>query len=381
LAGSDEHAEKQARWTASIRREHPASRSRRGSVRDTAAVDDDRLRRLRLAAQRLTPETAVASAREATRAVVGVQAQDVRAAGLALRSRVPGLERAEIERADGLVRTWTVRGTVHLHDEDDLPWLSTLTGPRNRRRFDGLMAKRGNLEVARAMLGDLVAVLEDGPRDRASLLAELRARGHPDLGQQSVNIVIPWAAAQGVVLGLPDGRLRPASPPPPVEEDEALATLAQRYLAGYGPATAADLASWSGLPLGLARRALAALGDGKVAVAGELWALPGMLHDEPPPAPPALLLAAFDTIMLGHRTRSPLVAGDDDRKILPGGGMLRPVVLARGKAAGTWRLDGSGARRRTVVVEWFGRPAARRALEAEAGDVGRFLGVEVQLGR
>ena len=48
----------------------------------------------RLAAQRLTPATAAADARAAARAVVGVQAQDVRAAALALRSRVPGLRRA-----------------------------------------------------------------------------------------------------------------------------------------------------------------------------------------------------------------------------------------------------------------------------------------------
>jgi Winged helix DNA-binding domain len=75
--------------------------------------DDERLRRLRLAAQRLTPATAAAGVAAAARAVVGVQAQHVRAAGLALRSRVPGLRRADVD-GSGLVRTWTVRGTVHL---------------------------------------------------------------------------------------------------------------------------------------------------------------------------------------------------------------------------------------------------------------------------
>jgi len=212
--------------------------------------------------------------------VVGVQAQDPRAAGLALRSRVPGLRRADVD-GSGLVRTWTVRGTAHLVDPPDLPWLQAAVDP-----------------------------------------------------------------------------------------DLALVTLAQRYLAGYGPAAAADLASWSGLPLSTARRALATLDHTEAA--GELLALPGTLDAEPQ-APAALLLAAFDTVMLGYRTREPMVAAGDDRHILPGGGMLRPAVLIDGLAAATWGLSTQG-RRRTVAIRWFGRPAESAELHAEQFSVEKFLG-------
>jgi len=152
-----------------------------------------------------------------------------------------------------------------------------------------------------------------------------------------------------------------------VDPDLALATLARRYLAGYGPAAAADLASWSGLPLSTARRALAALEH--VETVGELLALPGAFDAEPQ-APPALLLAAFDPVMLGYRTREPLVAAGDDRFVRPGGGMLRPAVLIDGVAAGTWRLAG----RRTVAIRWFRRPAEPAELRAEQLSVVRFLG-------
>lgn len=336
-------------------------------------LDDERLRRLRLAAQRLTPSTAADGARAAARAVVGVQAQDVRAAGLALRSRVPGLRRADVD-GSGLIRTWTKRGTVHLIDPCDWPWLYAVTGPRNRARFDAEMRKRGDYDAATGMLGDLVAVLRDRPLDRAGLLRELAARGHQGLGQRSVNVLMPWAAAQGLVAGLPDGRYQAAEPPPATDPDLALATLARRYLAGYGPASAADLASWSGLPLGAVRRALDAAGELEAA-GGDLLALPGTLDAAPPPAPRALLLAAFDTAMLGYRTRVPLVAAGDDRLVLPGGGMLRPVVLIDGLAAGTWGLGGA---RRTVTIDWFRRPAepAESAeLRAERLGVERFLGL------
>jgi hypothetical protein len=78
--------------------------------------------------------------------------------------------------------------------------------------------------------------------------------------------------------------------------------------------------------------------------------------------------------MLGYRTRAPLVAAGDDRHVLPGGGMLRPVVLIDGLAAGTWGLGGS---RRTVAVDWF-RHLAEPAevsveLDAERLSVQAFL--------
>src|SRR5260370_41178529 len=93
-------------------------------------MDDERLRRLRLAAQRLTPATAAADAAAAARAVVGMQAQDGRAASLALRSRVPGLRRAGVDGA-GLVRTGAVRGTVHLVAPSRPPGPQAAGGPRH----------------------------------------------------------------------------------------------------------------------------------------------------------------------------------------------------------------------------------------------------------
>ena len=232
------------------------------------------------------------------------------------------------------------------------------------------MRQRGDHDVAVGLLGDLVEMLRDRPLDRAGLLRRMAARGHPDLGQRSVNVLMPWAAAQGLVVGLPDGRYRAAEPPPAVDVGLALATLARRYLAGYGPATAADLASWSGLPLGSVRRGLAALGP--IEADGDLLALPGTLDAPAPPAPRARLLAAFDTILLGYRRRAPLVAPEDDHHILPGGGMLRPAVLIDGLGAGTWRVTAQGGRRR-VAVDWFRPHAESPELRAEQLSVETFL--------
>jgi hypothetical protein len=317
---------------------------------------DERLRRARLAAQRLTPATACTSAEEAARAVIGVQAQDLRAAMLALRSRVPGLTRGAV-RAAALLRTWTVRGTVHLIAASDRPWLHTLLAERNARVFAARFERFGIVAEINAMRGDVVDLCAERPRDRASLLRALVERGHPSLEQGPINTLVPWLSTQGLIVTDIDGLLHAADPPPTVDHDEALAILGARYRAGYGPCDATDLAKWSSLPITQARRALDAA---RATADASAWP-----SDDPPPC---LLLAAFDTLMLGYRTREPFVAAQHDHHILRGGGMLKPVALSDGAATGIWSIL-----KGRPEPSWFDRPVPTAALASEAADVERFL--------
>ncbi len=330
-------------------------------------MEDDRrrLRVARLAAQRLTPATACSSAEEAARAVIGIQAQDLRAAALALRSRVPGLTRAAV-RAAPLVRTWTVRGTVHLIAASDRPWLHALLAERNARVFGARFERFGIVEEINAMRRDVVELCGERPRDRASLLRALVERGHRPLEQGPINTFVPWLSAQGLIVTDIAGLLHAADPPPAVDRDEALAILGTRYRAGYGPCDAGDLAKWSSLPITQARRALDAAGPDAAGpdAAGPDTDAPG--GADSPPA--CLLLAAFDTLMLGYRTREPFVAAEHDRRILKGGGMIRAVVLNDGVATGTWSLQ-----KGRPAPAWFGTPPSASALAGETDDIARFL--------
>ena len=136
-----------------------------------------------------------------------------------------------------------------------------------------------------------------------------------------------------------------------------MAILGARYRAGYGPCEASDLAKWFSLPITQARRALDAAGS----------------QDDPHESPghepsPCLLLAAFDTLMLGYRTRQPFVAAEHDHHVLRGGGILKLVILDIGVAAGTWSI-----KKGRVEPAWFGQPAPAAALVAETTAVERFL--------
>jgi hypothetical protein len=179
-----------------------------------------------------------------------------------------------------------------------------------------------------------------------------------------------------------------AARPGTLAREEAGAELGRRYLAAYGPATPEDFAAWSGLPLKEVRGAWQAVVEGATEVEIDnrpAWLLRervAWLEDIPDgrSAPEVRLLPAFDTYLLGYKSRGRVVAPEHVRRIHPGGGLLHPTLLVDGRAAGTWKTwrKGGGFELLVSPFDSLDSPALR-GLEAEVRDVGRFLGVEVAL--
>jgi hypothetical protein len=336
------------------------------------------LRRRRAAAQLL----AARARRDPAGAVahlLAVQAQDLRAARLALRARGAARTAADVDAAlsddRSLVAGWLLRGTLHLVVREDYAWLHALTAPlgvaTSRRRLAQLggSAEQGERLIVRALTAE-------GPLPRAALAERLAAAGIRTEGQIMPHLLALAAAGGQVVLGpVRDGVQCFASardwlgpPARPPDRDSALAELARRYLRGHGPATAADLAAWSGLPLRDARAGLAAIAA-ELEFYGEVVDVAG--RPDPPARVPPRLLGAFDPYLLGWRDRSFAVAPEHARAVHPGGGIVRATAVANGRVVGTW-----ARRRGEVVVEPFAALPARVevSLQREAADVMRFEG-------
>jgi hypothetical protein len=146
-------------------------------------------------------------------------------------------------------------------------------------------------------------------------------------------------------------------PHAPAPRDPA-AELARRHLGSRAPARPEDFAAWSGLPLGVARRAWGELD--LVELAGG-WALRDRV---PEPIRPDLvrLLPGFDELLLGWKGREHAVAPEHAKAVFPGGGMLRATVTVGGRVAGTWTREG---------VELLGE-VDRTALAAELEQIRTF---------
>jgi Winged helix DNA-binding domain len=327
------------------------------------------LRFSRLRAQRLLPGSEAAGAVEASAAVCGLQAQDAPSAALSVRARTSGLTVADVVAARedrSLVRTWAMRGTLHLLPAEDVAWVVALVAPPvlpvHRLWFERMGHR---IDVDRVLDEAVEALERDGPLTRHELAERL---GRPDegglaaalarLGSLEARVVCgPERGAEPTYVGIERwlGRRRSSAPSDPLGE------LARRYVRGHAPASPADFASWSGLGQRAARSAFEAVADQPAK------------EDEPPPAERFVrLVPRWDSVLLGWNGREWLVPREHASRVLPGGGYLHAVVLVDGVAAGTWKLD----KRQQLRVDWFGAEprGVRRALAAEEADLLRFLG-------
>ena len=330
------------------------------------------------------------SVEEVAAHVVGLQAQDPLATRLQVRARSAVLRADDVRRActepGRLVRTWLMRGTLHLVDGSDVRWLLSLFGPRNAARGAGRRRQLGlDEDVCSHALRVLPGLLTASSRSRAQVIDGLVGEGVrvDPTGQASAHL-LAYAAARGVVCRGPDldgdepgyvllDEWVPAAAP--VEHNEALAQLARRYLAAFAPAEAADLATWSGLPLRTARHAIglaAAMGGegGAVETAGGNAA--GAAETAGNHA--VRLLGAFDTYLLGYRDRSVLLDPRFATRVQAGGGIVHPTVTVDGEVVGTWRFH----RRKDAVdvaVQPFARLDSRisRLVDEEAAELARFV--------
>jgi hypothetical protein len=141
-----------------------------------------RLRARRAAAQLLSGPRDSTPARIAGR-LLAVQAQDLRAARLALRARGREFTSADVDRAltveRSLVVAWLCRGTLHLVPREDYPWLLGLTAPlqaaRSRRRLGQERVSADDAERAVAIIDRALAA--EGPLGRSELAARIAAHG------------------------------------------------------------------------------------------------------------------------------------------------------------------------------------------------------------
>jgi hypothetical protein len=357
-------------------------------------LSDDQIRLLRMHAQQLAvrrtyPATGVA---QVVRDLGGAQAQEAEAAALTVRARCAGLVAADVERAQtqerSVVRTWCIRGTLHLVATEDLGWLLGLLGPifirssRGRRAELGLDEATG--ERAIRALRDVLG--KQGPLTRAEIVEQLAHRGIQLAGQTRPHL-LRLAALQGIICWGPARGREPTyvllsdwvEAGPALPPEQARAELAHRYLSAYAPAAPEDFAAWSGLSLAAARAAWQSLSSQLIEVetrAAPAWMLAtqaAWLQEALPP-PIVRLLPRYDAYLLGYRNRDLAIDAGYVKRVYPGGGLLHPALLVNGRVTGTWKIKRQGERIH-VLLEPFADFAAdvRPGLEEEVEELAHFL--------
>jgi hypothetical protein len=333
---------------------------------------------------------ATAAPVDVVRSLCAMQGQDYLASLWAVAVRTPAATERDVEDAIArreLVRTWPMRGTLHLLAAEDARWMTELLAPKVVARLEARHREFG---------------LDEAVFDRCRAAFEEALHGHRQITRPAANALlddlgVPTGLARNHVFGYLSmqcvlvGAARQGRQPtfalfeewtPPADSlprEEALARLARRYFSGHGPATEQDLMWWSGLTTREVRTAIAAAGDLEETVLGGIsyWSGPGAV---PPLDETAIhLLPSFDEYLLGYRDRSASLDPAHANGVSPGGnGIFNPLVVIGGRVRGTWKRT-IKKREVEIVTTPFQRFTKRedRAIAAEAERYGAFLGLPV----
>ena len=329
-------------------------------------------------------------ARQAVRHLGGLQAQAPLAPYVGLWTRLASFttdELSDLLSERTVVRAPIMRATVHLVDAADFVAFRPL--------FDGLMAAGLRANFARTLTGvDLDALaaraaelLAKRPLTRAHLARELAAswpEAEPRSLAYAVTYLVPviqvpprgvWGKTAQATWTTAESWLADVSGPAPapvtagsspvvgmaeaaggmaeaaggmaeaaggiaeaVGDSRAVDRLVRRYLAAFGPATVADIQTWSGLTRLREVTDRFELRVLRGPDGAELLDLPELeLPGEDMPAPPRFL-PEFDNLLLSHADRRRVIPHDHPVPLWPGNGATQGTLLIDGVWDATWRI-------------------------------------------
>lgn len=188
------------------------------------------------------------------RGLCGLQAQFYGNCLHALRLRCGKAPDEDILRTS-TVKTWTLRGTLHLIAQSDLP-LFLYNGRSHFLRPCDTMENDDHLSAARKC--ELAAIILDAAQKGCGGREELRllCREHGMTANEEQSAFDPWGGLlralceSGVLCHTAQQKkaFRPCPPFAPMTKADALRALMRRYLTHYGPVTVQDAAYFFGLP-------------------------------------------------------------------------------------------------------------------------------------
>ena len=326
----------------------------------------------------------------------GAQAQVMSAAEMqiAVRARCTVADvRDALWKDRSLVKTWLMRGTLHLARSEDLPVYVGAMGRHwvSQMRPSWLAYMQVTEDEFWAICDDIGRSLDGTPLTREELIARV-GRGRSEHIRQVLKsgwggMLKPAARngllcfgpnrGQSVTFVRPESWLRSWRK---VDPEEAIVDMARLYLRVYGPSTKLDFARWWGAWPGVANAAWKGLAPELVGVSVE-GARADLLAADVPVikraklAGSVQLLPLFDPYLMGYAKRDHLVDRAFASRVSRTAGWISAVILVDGRVAGTWTHAFANQTLR-ITVEPFRKLTAQvlSGIRDRAAELGQSLG-------
>lgn len=353
-------------------------------------MKDFSLTDLRLQNQHLTHQD-FSDPAEAAHWFGAVQAQDYLGSLWAIGQRMKQATEQTIEQAfkdRTIVRSWPMRGTLHVTHAQDLRWMLTLLAPRvikkSEPRYRELELTDEHFKKSEQVL--IKALIGGKQKTRDELYRILDENNISSSGQRGIHILSHLAMKGLLCFGVKEDKQFtftlldewiPAAKH--FDSETATAELAKRYFTSHGPATIKDFAWWSGLTI---REATAGLEmvksyfDHFIISRDVYWFVQSKKPGKA--APSTFLLPMYDELLVAYKNRNAFIK--DEHMIQSGNGIFKPVIVLNGNVVGTWSRELK--KHQVYLTTHFFRQLTSsewKSLEHAAQKYGVFLRREMKL--
>lgn len=231
-----------------------------------------------------------------------------------------------------IIRTWLLRGTIHLFSAKDYHWMMDLIAPMIDKICQPYRTKLGLTDEVLFKAKEVVKnfVIEK-PRTRKELGEHLKENQLPNSGIAFAQLLV-YLSSRKIICSGPNETYRNTLHIPAATIDysrpEAIKELAKRYINSHAPATLKDFCFWSGLSVADAKIAFqdfSQYGEFYIDSLEEKVAINSIIP-----------LAGFDEWIIGYRDRSIVLNEEWHEEIITKNGIFRPAIISAGKVVGKW---------------------------------------------
>lgn len=300
------------------------------------------------------------------RDLCGIQAQFMVNAMHSLKIRCRDFDEAAVQ--DNLVKNWTIRGTVHIFAEEDLPLFIHCSNGKNYRRNDWHDKSFWNQRDKWALTPErqryfseiILESLEQESHTREELKEVCRYHGMTE--EEENSMFDSWGGGirelceRGFMNYVVQEKKAYCLAPifEPIPEDEARLEMARRYFTNIAPATIHDAMYFFNTTAAQVKQWISKLPVTAAECNGRTYYYIENGKSYNHSIPRCLFLAGFDQLMLGYEKKESLyLEADNMRSIFNLAGIVMPALMMNGQVIGKWKKKG-----KKLSIELFDQVSA-----------------------
>ncbi|PKA16735.1 winged helix DNA-binding domain-containing protein [Leptospira haakeii] len=287
--------------------------------------------------------------------LVAIQGQDYAASKWAIGLRAPGLNEEDIESAfldKKIIRSWPLRGTLHVVSAKDIYWLLDLLGPPTISKYAAHYKK---IELDPKVLKKCYSILSKNLANQNFLtrkeISSILEKSGIITNTTRLSHILQRAGLEGLICFGPRRdkdftytlieewipKIKKVIKP----KEEALYHLTKQYFDTRAPATLADFVWWSGLNVKDAKAGVESFGSKLTSFQkdDQIYYIPKKMNIVEKDSDTLFLLPAFDEFLLAFTDRKDCMDPPPKRLLTPADDLFRPTLVINGWVSGIWQRE------------------------------------------